>query len=148
LSSVLSSNYPLQSSIFILCIFCIVYHHCHYIHTTCSTKQTYQSASHSILRVSISPYSSMELERPRPVILEEEVSILPPPPAPFPAEQLRPALGSSEQEDSSVRLHCSTLLMSGSTETYQRNTTIMCRYTRRPPFSLSHIRRTSQSLTA
>jgi hypothetical protein len=139
--------YPLQSSIFNLCIFFLVYHHYHYIHNTCSTKQTYQSALHFLLRVSTSSYPSMELERPRPVILEEEVSILPPPPAPFPTEQLRPALGGSEQDESSVRVHHSTLLKSGPTETYQRSTTIMRRHTRRPPFSLSHIRRTPQSLT-
>ena len=47
-------NYPLQSSIFNLCIPCLVYHHYHYIHTTCSTTQTiylhhslyYESQSH------------------------------------------------------------------------------------------------------
>lgn len=143
-----SFKHPLQSSIFNLCIFCLVYHHYHYIHNTCSTKQTYQSASHSLQRVSISLNPSMELERPRPVVLEGEVSILPPPPAPFPTEQLRPALRESKEEESSVRLHHSTLLMSGSTETYQCSTTILCRYTRRPPFCLSHIRRTPQSLTA
>lgn len=47
----------------------------------------------------------MELERPRPVVHEEEVSTLPPPPAPFPTEQIRPTLGGSEQDQSSVRRH-------------------------------------------
>jgi hypothetical protein len=89
----------------------------------------------------------MELERSRPVVLEEEVSILPPPPAPFPTEQIRPAPEGSEQTNSSVRLYGPTMLIEGSTETYQRSTTIMRRHTRRPPFSLSHIRRTPQSLT-
>jgi hypothetical protein len=137
-----SFNYPLQSSIFNLCIFFLVYHHYHYIHTTCSTKQAYQSALQFLLRVSTSSYPSMELERPRPVVLEGEVSILPSPPAPFPTEQLRPALGGLEQDESSVCLHNLIVLMAGSTETYQCSTTLIRRYTRRPPFSLSHIRRT------
>ena len=46
----------------------------------------------------------MELERPRPVAQEEPVSSLPPPPAPFPTEQIQSTLGGPGQQQISVCL--------------------------------------------